>query len=340
MLNSVLPGRLSEVTLTSFVLISGIMIGIFLGYFSPSTGEWLGNGVDYALLLLVGLLFFGVLLDALLQLGKSGLRFIVIAVFANFVLLPFIGYGIASLFLSSHPLLIVGLVIYFMSPCTDWFLSFTRLSRGNVALGTALIPVNMTLQLLLYQIYLQIFAEQSVAIEVATIGSTLLQWFLVPLVVAIIARQVLRLLLKPEWFESVLEKADQTTLWLTSLLVLQIFAANILVITEHLAVFVWVLSAVFTFFLVTWLLGKGLSRVFRLGYPEHALLTMTIASRNAPMMLAITIAALHDQPLIYSALIIGMLIEIPYLTALRRFLLKSRQYFSVERDSTSATTQT
>lgn len=311
-----LPGA----TITSFILITGIVTGSLLGHFVPATGEWLGNRVDYTLLALVGLLFFGVRFGTLFQAVRS-VRFLTIALLANFVAVPLIGYGIASLFLSAHPLFIVGLVIYFMSPCTDWFLSFTRLAGGNVALGTALIPINMTVQLLLYPLYLQWFTQNTVQIEAGTIGTNLLQWFLLPLLVAVTAHQTLRLLLKPTWFECVLEKADQATPWVTALLVLQIFADNIAVILAHLSVFIWVLLAVFTFFLFTFLLGEGLSRLFQFRYPEHALLTMTIAARNAPLMLAVTMAALPDQPLIYAALVIGMLVEFPHLTALRHLLL-------------------
>ncbi len=332
MLNLSSIDRLPGVTITSFVLIAGIVTGSLLGHFMPVTGEWLGNRVDYTLLALVSLLFFSVRFDALLG-AVSNLRFLIIALLANFVAVPLIGYGIASVFLSEHPLFMVGLVIYFMAPCTDWFLSFTRLSGGNVALGTALMPINMAVQLLLYPLYLQWFTQHTVQLEAGTISSTLLQWFLLPLLVAVTAHQVLGRVLKPAWFKRVLDKADDATPWVTALLVLQIFAGNISVILEHFTVFAWVLLAVFTFFLITFLLGRGLSRLFRLDYPEHALLTMTIAARNAPLMLAITMAVLPGQPLIYGALIIGMLIEIPHLTALRRLLLRTRRLFLHQNSS-------
>lgn len=335
MLNERLPG----VTITSFILMAGIVAGSLLGHFMPSIGEWFGNRVDYTLLTLVGLLFFGVRFGALFQAMKS-LQFLLIALFANFVIVPLIGYGIASLFLSAHPLFIIGLVIYFMAPCTDWFLSFTRLSGGNVALGTTLLPINMTVQLLLYPFFLQWFTQNSVQLEAGMIASTLLQWFLQPLLVAIVAHQALRLLFKPVWFERILTCADQATPWLTALLVLQIFAGNIVVILAYFSVFVWVLLAVFIFFLLTFLLGEGLSRLFQLRYPEHALLTMTIAARNAPLMLAVTMAALPNQPLIYAALVIGMLVEFPHLTALRRLLLMSRDRRPPESSPVSVAAKT
>lgn len=326
MLNPSPVERLPGATVTSFMLVASIIVGALLGHFVPASGQWLGEQVDYTLLLLVGLLFFGVRFGALVQ-AASNLRFLAIALLANFVLVPLIGYGVASLFLGAHPLFLVGLVIYFMSPCTDWFLGFVRLSDGNVALGTALIPINMVVQLLLYPLYLQGFTHHVVEVEAGLIGSTLLQWFLLPLVVAVAAHQALRLLLAPARFERVLHRTDQTAPWLIGLLVLQIFAGNIAVILEHRGVFAWVLLTVFVFFVLTFLLGEGISRLCRLRYPEHALLTMTIAARNAPLMLAVTMAVLPGQPLIYAALVIGMLVEFPHLTALRRLLLGARRRF-------------
>jgi len=330
MLNYLSIGRLPTATISSSILIASIFAGALLGHFVPLTGEWVGNRVDYTLLILVGLLFFGIRFDALFQVTKR-LDFLAIALLANFVVVPLIGFGIASLFLSAHPLFVVGLVIYFMAPCTDWFLSFTRLSEGNVALGTALIPINMTVQLLLFPFYLDWFTQNSVQVEAGLIGVTLLQWFLLPLLVAIATHQCLRLLLSSILFERLLNWTDRTTLWVTALLVMQIFAGNISAIIEHHSVLTLVLIAVFAFFLLTLLLSEWLSYIFRLQYPERALLTMTTAARNAPLMLAVTIAVLPDQPLVYAALVTGMLLEIPHLTVLRHMLLSKRQYLAIIR---------
>lgn len=317
----------SGVPLTPIILVTSVVTGALIGYFSPPSGQTLSGMVDFSLLALVGLLFFGVRFGALIQ-AAGNVRFLGIALLANFVFIPLIGYGIAVLFLTAHPLFMVGLVIYFMAPCTDWFLGFTRLAHGNVALGTTLLPVNMLLQLMLYPLYLKWFMPHIVETDTSIIGSTLLQWFLIPFVVAVVLHQVLRVLLTEARFDNALLRADQIVPWLIGLLVLEIFAANIAVILEHRAVFVRVLLAVFTFFVMTFLLGEGLSRHFRLRYPEHALLTMTTAARNAPLMLAVTMVAMPGQPLIYAALVTGMLVEFPHLTALRQLLIGVNQRHS------------
>lgn len=308
------------VRLTTLILMASVLAGSLVGYATPDAGQWLGHCVDPTLLTLVALLCFGVRLQALRQVQQHG-RFLAVALLANFVCMPLLGYGVASLFLGGHPLFMLGLVIYFMAPCTDWFLGFTRLAHGNVALGMTLIPLNMTLQLLLYPLYLQLFTQHAVTVEAGVIGSTLLQWFLLPLGVALATHQLLRALLGAARFEALFAHVDQSVPWVIGLLVLEIFANNIAVMLEHRGLFAWAMLAVFTFFVLTFALGEGLSRLLRLQYPEHALLSMTTAARNAPLMLAVTLVALPDQPLIYAALVIGMLVEFPHLTALRRVLL-------------------
>lgn len=306
------------------LLLGGMVSGASLGHYAPAGGQWLGEWMDATLGLLIVLLLIGVRFESLLK-ALQHWRFLGLVLLINFVLIPAIGFLIASLFLGGHPLLMVGLAIYFMSPCTDWFLGFTRLADGNVSLGTALIPINMLVQLLLYPVFVFWFTRDVVAVDSTFIASALLQWFVLPLTVAVAAQYALRLMMGSERFGLLMCWADRCTPLVLSLLVAQIFADNIGVILAHGQFFNWLLLAVMAFFVVTFLLGELVSRLARLSYPEHALLTMTTAARNAPLMLAVTMVALPDQPLIYAAIVIVMLLEFPHLTLLRDLLLRSRR---------------
>lgn len=305
----------------TLLFVAAILAGASIGAISPSSGEMLGGYVDATVLLLVGLLIFEVEF-ARFRPNLSDARFLLIAWVANFIVVPVVGFAIASLFLSGQPLFFIGLVIYFMSPCTDWFLGFTRLARGNTALGTTLIPVNMVSQLLLYPVFLHLFVGDGAPVGAAAIGEALLQWFLIPFVAAIVLRMGMKQLLGPALFDRLLGWVSMAIPLLIALLIVQIFAANIGVIVEHAGVFVVMLVAIFIFFVVTFILGEIISKAARLAHPEHALLTMTMAARNAPMMLGVTIIVMPDQPLIYAAIIIGMLVEFPHLTVLRQLLLR------------------
>ena len=239
------------------------------------------------------------------------------------LLIPTIGFLITSLF-AGQPLFFTGLLIYFIAPCTDWFLGYTKLAKGNVSLGTVLLPINLVSQLLLYPIYLALFAREKVGVDIASIGDTLLHWFLIPLMVAVLVHIVLKKFMPKSKFEHLLSLVGKTIPFVIAILVALIFSANIGTILEHVNTFVIIFVAVFVFFVVTYFLGEWLSRIFKFGYPEHALLTMTTAARNAPLMLSVTAVAFPNQPLIYAALVTGMLVEFPHLTALKHLLLRDR----------------
>jgi ACR3 family arsenite efflux pump ArsB len=277
-------------------------------------------------LVLVSLLFFEISFGKLAD-AKNHLRFLSIAWVANFILIPLIGWGIASLFLSGKPLLFTGLLIYFIAPCTDWFLGFTRLAKGNTALGAVLLPINLISQLLLFPAFLWLFVGKGGGIDASAIVGTLWQWFLVPFLGAVVAHQILKRVLSETVFARILRHANAMVPFVIAALVICIFAGNITTILAHATAFGLILVAVFLFFVATWFVSDFLSRRFRLAYPEHALLSMTTAARNAPLMLGLTTAAFPDKPLIYAALIIGMLVEFPHLTALKHLLLRQYSVF-------------
>jgi len=306
------------------MLLAAIVLGSLIGGMSPSTGQSLFEIVDPLILILVSLLFFEVRFRDFKQ-AAGHLKFVAVSWVANFVIIPAIGYGIAWFLLRDQPPFFIGLMIYFMAPCTDWFLGFTRLAKGNTALGTALLPINLLTQLLLYPVFLSLLCGTVANVESGTMYQTLVQWFLLPLIGAVVVHIVLIKILPTAWFETLHAWAGRLVSVVIALLVLCICAANITTMLEHSSAFGLILIAVFIFFVLTYILSEGLSLLFRLDYPEHALLTMTTAARNAPLMLAVTAVALPDQPLIHAALVMGMLVELPHLTTLKHLLLRNRQ---------------
>ncbi len=308
---------------TSLCLIAAILIGSLIGGKSPDIGETAGACVDPLILGLVFLLFFELRLAPIARATRH-LRFLSIAWVANFLLIPAIGWGVASLFLSGQPLLYTGLLIYFMAPCTDWFLGFTRLAGGDTALGSVLLPVNLISQLLLYPVYLALFAGAGAAVDLPGMVSSLWQWFVIPFALGLAGHLILRRILPAQGFDGVLKTVGFLIPCILAALVGCIFAANITTILGHASAFALILAAVFAFFIITWYLGEFLSRRFRLAQPERVLLTMTTAARNAPLMLGLTTAVMPDQPLIHAAIIIGMLVEFPHLTALSQLLLRKK----------------
>ena len=303
---------------------TAIVFGSFLGLVVPQANVVAGRMIDPTVLTLVALLFFDVRFGRLKLLATAP-RLIGIAWLANFVVIPTIAFAITSLFLSGSPLLFTGVMIYLVAPCTDWFLGFTRMAGGNRDLGAVLLPINMVTQLALYPGVLWLFAREQIPANPAGNVQVVLQWLVAPAMVAITARLLMQKVLQPTVFRRIEIIVGRLIPVTIAILIVEIFASNVTVIADDFGSFWPVLAAVFTFFVVTYFAGEALAQVFRFEYPERALLVMTTSARNAPLMLALTVVALPDQPVIYAAIIMGMLIEFPHLTVITQVLLGRRR---------------
>lgn len=303
------------------LLVSAIFLGSVVGLSAPATGEVLSRGIDATLLAMICLIFFELRPGAVFH-AFGNLKFLSLAWCANFMIVPVIGFAIASLFLAGEPLLFAGLMIYFLAPCTDWFLGFTRMARGDVELGAALIPVNLITQLLLFPLWLWLFTQHTGLVDFEAIPGIFAQWFLAPLIAAQALRFGLEKLMPSEAFERLLTWTGQLLPLVLAVLVVQIFATHVGAIAADIEVFARIALAVFLFFAAIFLVGEGLARLGHLTYPQHALLSMTMTARNAPLMLALTAVAIPDQPLVLAVIVFGMLVEIPHLTVLKQLMLR------------------
>ncbi|HAT86209.1 MAG TPA: sodium:proton symporter [Rhizobiales bacterium] len=306
----------------SVLIALAIRVGFALHHFNPTAASDVGAYGDWAILLLLSLLLFEVRIPDL-QLSRQNVLTIFVSVLMNFVITPILAYGIASLFFDSGSLLFIGLVIYFIAPCTDWFLGFTRLAGGNTNVGSALIPLNMAIQLLLYPYAMYAIGHEVLPVNVDYISSTILDWFIMPLLVAIAVKLVMRFVIRETVAEHFRTLVSWSIPFVIAALIFFIFASNMAVLFAQSGHILLIGLAIFSFFVISFIVTELLSKGFKLNHGNHVLLSMTTTARNAPLMLAVTAVAFPDQPQIYAALILGMLIEFPHLTALSVILNKA-----------------
>lgn len=309
---------------TAALFMVAMAAGSVLGLTAPVQAEVLASFTDATLLTLIFLLFFEVRLAAVVR-AFGNLRFLAIAWAANFLIVPTIGFAIASPLLSGQPLLFAGLMIYFLAPCTDWFLGFTRMARGDTELGAALIPVNLISQLMLFPVWLWLFTPATGMVDFGAMPALLLQWFILPMAVAQAARFTFSRAMPETAFSAYLDRASSVTPVVLAFLIVQLFASHVGMILGNAHIFAIVAAAVVIFFVLTFIAGRTLTTLAGLRYEEQALLAMTMAARNAPLMLALTAVTIPEQPLVLAVIVFGMLIEIPHLTLLKQLLLRSFQ---------------
>ena len=316
-------------TSSSAVLAAAIIVGSILGAALPAATTAARVAVSPTVLLLIGCLFLE--LRSPVGSGEAGRRRVLyrgrwtvaLSLVINFVIIPGIAYVLVTLVLPHHPAAAIGLFIYLIAPCTDWFLGFTRVSGGNVALGSVLLPMNLIIQLVLYPVLLMIFFGRQVTVQPGTITTALMVWFIAPLIIARLLAGLLRRV-SPKLLASVQRDVGRVVRWVMAALIVEIFAANGSVIIDQAVLFGHALLAVIIFFPITFLIGEVAGRWARIRTADRVLLTMTTAARNAPLMLAVTAVALPELRVGQAAIVIGMLIEFPHLVAISA-ILRHRQ---------------
>ena len=66
----------------------------------------------------------------------------------------------------------------------DWYLIFTEIAKGNVALSAAILPVNLILQVLLLPIYLFLFAGVMKTVAVSVLVESIVIVIVLPFLLA------------------------------------------------------------------------------------------------------------------------------------------------------------
>jgi len=317
--------------LQPFILIAAVLVGFFIGTVFVGFSDYSDSILYVSIIVLVYSVMLGVPHQKILSAFKN-IRFFGIAWFANFVIIPIIAWILALIFLGNHPLIYIGFIMYMVTPCTDWFLIFTSMAKGDVPLGLALLPTNLILQVLLIPVYLILFAGKFVSIPFLTFLETLGIFVLLPFILAMFTRVILSKVKTHEWAHNFIDTiVSPFQLIILTIVLFVMFAGNTTVIFDNLGPLSLVFIPVIIFFIVSFIMAQLLSKGFHFNYKECALLTCTTAARNSPLVLAIAIGLFPTQPLIHVAIIIGVLIELPLLIGVVKALhIVKRKWYREE----------
>ena len=173
----------------SLVILLMVAIGILLGQigFVQTYSEYL---ITPFLMVMLFLVFLQIPLKDILKSFKN-LKFTLTAVIINFIWTPLLILVLGRLFLVDHPELLIGYIMLMVTPCTDWYLIFTGISKGNVALGSSILPLNLVLQLVLLPVYVFLIGGSSVDMNTMQLVKGVVSTLIIPLLCAIIIRKII-----------------------------------------------------------------------------------------------------------------------------------------------------
>ena len=300
------------------IIIAAALAGIILGSFT-SLGSISSGLIEIFLMLLLYVLFLSVDLK---QIKKSltNIRYTGVAVVINFIITPVTAYVLGKMFFGNSVDIRIGLLMLLITPCTDWYLVFTGMSKGNVELNMSILPLNLILQIVLMPVYLLVFMGSEVVMNVGTIVGSIVMVLLIPFVLSVITKIITAN--KKEFQNFISEQCDNLQLLFLCLAVVSMFASEGRSLMENPMLLLEMFIPLLIFFTFTFLLAQGIGRMLKFEKRDIVALNFTTLARNSPLSLAIVVATFPDKPLISLALVIGPLIELPVLSIVSAILLR------------------
>ncbi|MEG4593043.1 bile acid:sodium symporter [Microcoleus sp. F8_C2] len=297
---------LTEKLQSVFVIIA-ILIGLVRGQI-----RWVEENALSLIVPSLMVMLYGVFLNIPLnRLGQAfqNYKMTGLVLGINFLWTPVFVWGLGAIFLRDSPDLWVGLIMLMVTPCTDWYLIFTGIAKGNVALATAFLPWNMILQVVLLPVYLLVFVGKLVQIDTAIFLESIVLVLVVPMLLAFIAKWLIPKV-NGFWREIPLKIAAGQTLFLC-LAITAVFASQGQTLIQRPDVLLKMLPPILIFYEITFLLTQLISRFGNFSYEDFACFSCTTLARNSPLALAIATSVFPNRPLITLVLAIEPLIELP-----------------------------
>jgi len=166
----------------TLIIFAAMLFGLLLGQF--------GTVETYAKNFITPFLFimlFGAFLNIPLKDYRnafSNVGFSITTLSINFIWTPILVWLLGKLFLSHSPIMQIGFIMLMVTPCTDWYLIFTGMVKGNVPLSATVLPANLVFQVALLPVYLLIFGGVSGTVSVIDVISSVLLMLILPFCLA------------------------------------------------------------------------------------------------------------------------------------------------------------
>lgn len=270
----------------SWIYLTCILVGLAIGLSLPDVTAKL----EILLWPLLGCLLYATFTQIPLtriRQGFSDWRFLSALMLGNFVVIPLVLGGlIAILPLSSA--VQAGVLLVLLVPCTDWFITFTQLGKGDAGRAVVATPVLLLVQLLALPAYLWLFlGAEWLQIALSThLFSAFAGLILTPLVLAWLTE---RLAKRSRNARHLVHGLGLLPVPLLALVIFVIATSQVIAVAGLTGVLLQVLLIFLAYLVFAAFLGKHLERLFRLTAPHARTLTFSFGTRNSFVMLPIAL---------------------------------------------------
>lgn len=313
-----------------FILMGAILAGLVLNRWLVEGAPVLHWVVEVGVFIVILAVMLPVEVADVTRALRKG-RPTALALAINFVFIPAFAWVLGWLLLRSSPDLWAGVILYTLTPCIGWYLIFIDLAQGDLPWGVALLPWNITLQVILLPAYLYLLVGRVVPVDLATLARTVLLFLVLPFVLSailqrwIIARRGRTFLMGP-----MKRLGGEVKLWALVLVIVAMFASQGPLGGTDLGRILLIIAVITLFFAALFALALLAGRLVRLSHAEVTTLVFTTTARNSEAVIGVAVSAFPGHPLVYFAIILGPIVELPILLFLSRVMLEMRRLWAPE----------